>query len=88
MQSIEDKHKCFHACFLLCLALPDIGSDERQHGGEIVCNNKVRKLNASAFRWAYTHVCNDKITLLRVMSMRCEFLPVHPQNIKLCQRLW
>jgi hypothetical protein len=58
MQSIEDMHKCFRACFLLCLALPDIGSDERQHGGEIVCNNKLRKLTANAFRWAYTHVCN------------------------------
>jgi len=57
-QSSEDTLKCFCAFFLLYLALPDIGLDERQHVGETVCNNKVRKLTVSAFRWTYIH--NDK----------------------------
>ena len=65
-QSSEDMRKYFRACFLLYFAVPDDGSDERKLWGEIVCNNKTGKLTASAFLW--THICNNKITLLRVVS--------------------
>jgi len=75
-QSSEDTHKCFRPLFLLYLAPPDIGSDERQHVGEIVCNNKIRKLTVCVFRWTY--ICNDKNNCTSCCVILCECLPVHP----------